>query len=75
MGKLQLLSCVNSTIADVAIKEKVSYELVRGVVDRNIDTSIDWESIKTWDVLGIDEVSLKGSALINRIQEISDAKS
>jgi transposase len=54
-----LLSCVNSTIADVAIKEKVSYELVSGVVDRNIDKSVDWESIRKLDVLGIDEISLK----------------
>lgn len=54
-----LLSCVNSTIADVAIKEKVSYELVSGVVDRNIDKAVSWESIKKLDVLGIDEISLK----------------
>lgn len=54
-----LLSCVNSTIADVAIKEKVSYELVSGVVDRNIGKSVDWESIRKLDVLGIDEISLK----------------
>lgn len=54
-----LLSCVNSTIADVAIKEKVSYELVSGVVDRNIDKSVDWESIQKLVVLGIDEISLK----------------
>lgn len=54
-----LLSCVNSTIADVAIKEKVSYELVSGAVDRNIDKSVDWESIKILDVIGVDEISLK----------------
>ncbi|WP_295457976.1 transposase family protein [uncultured Thiodictyon sp.] len=54
-----LLSCINSTIADVAIKEKVSYELVSGVVDRNIEKSVNWESIKKLDVLGIDEISLK----------------
>lgn len=54
-----LVSCVNSTIADVAIKEKVSYDSVNGVVDRNIDKSVDWASIKKLDVIGIDEVSLK----------------
>ncbi|WP_295441654.1 transposase family protein [uncultured Thiodictyon sp.] len=54
-----LLSCVNSTIADVAIKEKVRYELVSGVVDRNIDKAVNWESIEKLDVLGIDEISLK----------------
>jgi transposase len=54
-----LLSCVNSTIADVVIKEKVSYELVSGVVDRNIDKSVAWESIIKLDVIGVDEISLK----------------
>jgi transposase len=54
-----LLSCVNSTIADVAIKEHVSYELVKGVVDRNIDQSVDWERIRQLDVIGIDEIALK----------------
>jgi len=54
-----LLSCVNSTIADVAIKAKVSYELVKGVVDRNIDKSVDWDSIKELDLIGIDEIAIK----------------
>ena len=54
-----LLSSVNSTIADVAIKAKVSYELVKGVVDRNIDKSVDWDSIKELDLIGIDEIAIK----------------
>jgi transposase len=54
-----LLSCVNSTITDVAIKTKVSYELVNGVVDRNIDKEVDWESIKELDLIGIDEIAIK----------------
>lgn len=54
-----LLSCVNSTFADVAIKEKVSYDSVSGVVDRNIQKSIDWKTIENLNVIGIDEISLK----------------
>jgi len=54
-----LLSCVNSTLADAAIKEQVSYELVKGVVDRNIAKSVDWERIQQLDVIGIDEIALK----------------
>ncbi len=54
-----LLSCVNSTITDVAIKTKVSYELINGVVDRNIDKEVDWESIKKLDLIGIDEIAIK----------------
>lgn len=54
-----LLSCVNSTIADVAIKEGVSYESVVGVIDRNIRKSIDWNTIDKLNVVGIDEIALK----------------
>ena len=54
-----LLSCVNSTVSDVAIKEGVSYELVSGVIDRNIEKEVDWETIQRLDVIGIDEISLK----------------
>jgi len=50
---------VNSTLADAAIKEQVSYDLVKGVVDRNIDKSVDWERIQQLDVIGIDEIALK----------------
>jgi transposase len=54
-----LLSCVNSTITDVAIKEKVSYDSVSGVIDRNIHKSVDWNAFERLNVIGIDEVSLK----------------
>lgn len=54
-----LLCCVNSTIADVAIKERVSYESVNGVIDRNIEKSVDWKKIKKLDIIGVDEISLK----------------
>lgn len=54
-----LLCCVNSTIVDVAIKEKVSYELVKGVIDRNIKKSVDWKTIKQLGILGIDEIAIK----------------
>lgn len=54
-----LLSCVNSTIADVAIKEKVGYEAVNGVIDRNIQKSVNWKKIERLGVIGIDEIALK----------------
>ena len=54
-----LLSCVNSTVSDVAIKEGVSYDSVRGVIDRNIEKEVDWKTIPRLDVLGVDEISLK----------------
>ena len=54
-----LLACVNSTIADVSIKEGVAYDAIRGVFDRNIRTSVDWSIIEPFEVIGIDEISLK----------------
>jgi transposase len=54
-----LLACVNSTIADVSIKKKVTCDEIRGVLDRNITRSVDWLTTEPFEVLGIDEISLK----------------
>jgi transposase len=54
-----LLGCVNSTIVDVSIKEEVTYDAIRGVLDRNISTSVDWSTMEPFEVIGIDEISLK----------------
>lgn len=54
-----LLQLVNSTIADVSVKESLGYDGVEGIVERNISTKVDWEQIKSLEVLGIDEIALK----------------
>ena len=54
-----LLECVNSTIADVAIKKNVACDAIRGVLDRNIKTSVDWSTIEPFEGIGVDEISLK----------------
>jgi transposase len=54
-----LLVCVNSTVLDVSIKEDIGYEAVRGIIDRYIVKSIDWQTIKALKVIGIDEIALK----------------
>jgi len=54
-----LLECVNSTTADVAIKKKVTCDEIQGVIDRNIRKSVDWSTIEPFEVIGIDEISLK----------------
>ena len=58
-AKRILLACVNSTIADVSIKERVGYDVVVGIIDREIGKEVDWKAIRKLDVLGIDEISLK----------------
>ncbi|CAK0764043.1 transposase [Gammaproteobacteria bacterium] len=54
-----LLSCVNSTISDVSIKENISYDAIIGIIDRNVDKEVNWGNIGRLDVIGVDEVSLK----------------
>ena len=54
-----LLACVNSTISDVAAKENMSYDAVEGVIERNVQKEVDWETIRRLDIIGIDEISLK----------------
>lgn len=54
-----LLQLVNSTIEDVSVKEGLSYESVAGVLERRIDTSVDWTMMGEIEILGLDEIALK----------------
>ena len=54
-----LLSLVNSTLSDVSIKEDLSDTTIQRIVDRHINTEIDWKEIKRLGIIGIDEISLK----------------
>jgi transposase len=50
---------INSTVSDVAHKEEISCEDVEGVLNRQIETEIDWGSIETLPYFGLDEIALK----------------
>jgi transposase len=50
---------VNSTVSDVSEKAGVSEAAVIGVLDRWVETSVDWSTIESIRVLGIDEIALK----------------
>ena len=54
-----LMELVNSTIADVAVKESVTEEAVFGVVERRVNNKMDWKDIESLGVIGMDEISLK----------------
>lgn len=54
-----MLEMVNSTVADVSIKEDLGYKEVMGIIYRHIDTEVNWKEIKSLDVIGLDEISLK----------------
>jgi transposase len=50
---------INSTVTDVARKLNISEEIVSGVLERWIETSVDWTAFESIAVIGIDEISLK----------------
>lgn len=54
-----LLQLVNSTIQDVALKEKLGYEAVVGIINRHVNTQVDWFEFERLEVIGLDEIALK----------------
>lgn len=54
-----LLLLINSTISDVSLKEDIGYKTVESVVDRHVETEIDWNKTSNIGLLGLDEISLK----------------
>jgi transposase len=54
-----LLSLINSTVADVSIKAGLGYDEVKGVIDRRLESEVDWSEIDRLAIIGIDEISLK----------------
>lgn len=54
-----LLSLVNSTVADVSIKETLGYEAIMGIIDRHVSTEVDWNDFKKLTLIGLDEIALK----------------
>jgi transposase len=54
-----LLQLVNATIEDVRIKEKLPYDCVLGVLERRIESKVDWGQYDHLGVLGMDEIALK----------------
>jgi transposase len=53
-----LMLLVNSTVEDVVRKEDVSYDAVLGILDAWIATRIDWDTVGSFEVIGIDEIAL-----------------
>lgn len=54
-----LMRClINSTIADVS-KEVIGERVVENILDRQVDTKVDWAQITELNTVGIDEIALK----------------
>lgn len=54
-----LIQLVNSTIHDVSIKEEIGYRSIEGILLRNIENEINFDTIKELPIIGLDEISLK----------------
>ena len=52
-----LLELVNGTLQDVATKQGVTYDSVRGVLKRSVKGEVDWSQIKALGLLGVDEIA------------------
>lgn len=54
-----LLSIINSTIEDVSAKESIGYGAIEGIFERHINAEVDWKEIKSLNVVGVDEISMR----------------
>jgi transposase len=54
-----LLQLVGSTVEEVRIKERISYDAVLGTLERQVSTQVDWSAYFSLEVLGLDEIALK----------------
>jgi transposase len=54
-----LLQLVNATVEDVAIKEKLGYDRVLGILERHISDQVDWSGYVRIGILGLDEIALR----------------
>ena len=53
-----ILRCViNSTIQDVARKERISYSTISTILSHRVGDSINWKDFKDLSTIGIDEIS------------------
>ena len=54
-----LLSLINSTIQDVGTKHDIGQGAIEGILDRHVQSNVDWDTIKSLEIIGIDEIALK----------------
>ena len=54
-----LLELINSTIVDVSKREDLSEDAVLGILNRTVQSEVDWNQFTALGLIGIDEISLK----------------
>lgn len=48
---------INTTIADVSMRENLGYDAVIGALNRQIETEVNWSEIDDLGTVGIDEIA------------------
>jgi len=46
-----LLQMINSTVSDVSRKEQIGYDVLKGILSRKIETTVDWKDKKKLKLL------------------------
>ena len=54
-----MFKLVNSTVADVSRKEEIHEHTIETIIDKEVATEVDFDSIPFLGVIGIDEISLR----------------
>lgn len=54
-----LLQLVNSTIADVAVKESLGYDCIEGIIERQISSEVNWWQYRDLNRIGMDEIAIR----------------
>ncbi|MDC0535996.1 transposase [Francisellaceae bacterium] len=54
-----MLFLVNSTLADVAIKENLSADTIGRILDTKVAESVNWKSFNKLGLIGIDEIAIR----------------
>ena len=54
-----LFELINSTVSDVSRKGNIDYHAVYNLIDRYIESDIDFSQITALGILGLDEISMK----------------
>jgi transposase len=53
-----IVQLIGSTLTDVGAKEDVTADALLGILDRWIDTTVDWDALEPFTTIGIDEIAL-----------------
>ena len=54
-----MLSLVNSTLQEVSIKHDIGQGAIEGILGRHAQATVDWDKIKSMEVVGVDGIALK----------------